>query len=803
MKKLYLNLLALLTVAVLLNLSTQAQSAFCTKVLDYVPAPGQYTNKNYPKYEVGDTQDSLNKKAFANLQKPNGLVSLGAYGGYIVFGFDHPIANSRGNYDFKVFGNAFTGNPEPGIVMVSQDVNGNGLPDDPWYEIKGSVYDFCTKNYEITYTKPTEGLKKVPWTDNLGRKDSMPGAFPAWITEETLTFKGTLFEDSLRNKANLWGYADNVPNTDELSKIKISWAIDSEGNPVHLPSIDFVKVYSAMNKYAGILGEMSTELQYPGVEDLHPKMNTYAEENTLDPEKEYHILNLSGLLSSPDSIWDETLQYEEDLDELGYGFNNKTFGKNPFVFHYATAWDGASWEGFTYTNKTNTTDKFLTTNQFSAITGGGIDGKDSTYVTAYFSEMTLQMLDYGILNNHHFSFSENKNYRIAGTYITNTTATYYSMLEGDAFAKKFGGENGTDKDWFKVTFEGIDTAGKSTGTVDFYLADFRSDNSEEDYIINNWRWVDLSSLGNVAKVYYTVSSSDTSSYGGYMNTPAYFCLDKVAVEKQRSNNLLSEVKVNEESLANFSSEKNHYTIQLPFGTETVPTIFAQRMDEYATIFIQNAQTLSDTTFITVTAENGNTNIYSFYFLVTEGNSNADLAWIKVSDSLLNNFSANKLTYEILLPSGIPMPVITTQTADETAVYKISEALTLSDTTFITVTAQNGTTKTYAISYKEKITTGIQQIDEMYSFSVYPNPVTNGKLFIMNYEQLKINNGTANSLRGTKQSITFFDLNGRLVETFDINGENTELNISHLPKGNYILRISNKQSILFQEKILKW
>lgn len=43
-------------------------------------------------------------------------------------------------YDFAIEGNAFDGSSEPGIVWVMQDVNGNGLPDDTWYQLKGSEY---------------------------------------------------------------------------------------------------------------------------------------------------------------------------------------------------------------------------------------------------------------------------------------------------------------------------------------------------------------------------------------------------------------------------------------------------------------------------------------------------------------------------------------------------------------------------------------------------------------------------------------------------------------------------------------
>lgn len=75
------------------------------------------------------------------------MVSLGGFGGYIVVGFDHTIENKSGLCDFRVLGNAFYangasdyGSSEPGVIQVCYDANGNGLPDDGWYEIAGSSY---------------------------------------------------------------------------------------------------------------------------------------------------------------------------------------------------------------------------------------------------------------------------------------------------------------------------------------------------------------------------------------------------------------------------------------------------------------------------------------------------------------------------------------------------------------------------------------------------------------------------------------------------------------------------------------
>lgn len=106
-------------------------------------------------------------------------------------------------------------------------------------------------------------------------------------------------------------------------------------------------------------------------------------------------------------------------------------------------------------------------------------------------------------------------------YVTNSTYAVLSMLNGDSFAKKFAGG-----DWFKLTVTGYNKGGGKIGTVDFYLADYRDGKSD---IIQQWTKLDLTSLGAVNKLTFTLSSSDTGTYG--MNTPAYFCMDDIAIRK--------------------------------------------------------------------------------------------------------------------------------------------------------------------------------------------------------------------------------------------------------------------------------
>ena len=156
--------------------------------------------------------------------------------------------------------------------------------------------------------------------------------------------------------------------------------------------------------------------------------------------------------------------------------------------------------------------------------------------------------NYGLSNTYGasvISFVNNGSHQVEGIYVTNSTYAALSMKHGDTFAKKFGGDDGNDEDWFKLSVWGkID--GSETDTVEFYLADYRFADNEKDYIIETWQWLDLSTLGNVDSLLFSLSSSDDGMWG--MNTPAYFCMDNMTI--------LDNAPVLENSIADITEKDN-------------------------------------------------------------------------------------------------------------------------------------------------------------------------------------------------------------------------------------------------------
>ena len=188
------------------------------------------------------------------------------------------------------------------------------------------------------------------------------------------------------------------------------------------------------------------------------------------------------------------------------GFNN---GLAHFPYYYDTSFGGYWDHGFAYSNKTDSVTSGFT-NMYSAKTAIGYNGS-SKYVVAYGGNNKLKLTGTAMGKP------------VSGFYITNSTYAYNSMRDGDGFAKKFGGTTGNDSDWFKLTIKGYRTGTLTTDSVNFYLADFRFTNNAQDYIVKTWQWVDLLPLGVVDSLHFTLSSSDTGTFG--MNTPAYFCMD--------------------------------------------------------------------------------------------------------------------------------------------------------------------------------------------------------------------------------------------------------------------------------------
>lgn len=236
-------------------------------LIDYLPAP--CTNLNRLEFA---TKAEVLAKIQSDLTEGE-TIPLGTFGGYIVTKFDHTVINSNSKRDFiiEMNNNIGTSKFSPVSLYVAYDANKNGIAEEnEWYEIAGSEYNKSTtvKNYEMTYHKPDPNKTAVAgvtwefdkeylkWTNNANEsghitritKSRRDNYYPQWLGD-SYTVKGTKIflpikdiSDGAATTFNTgtyeWGYGGiKDPSID------ISWAVDKEGKKVHLPGIDFVKVY--------------------------------------------------------------------------------------------------------------------------------------------------------------------------------------------------------------------------------------------------------------------------------------------------------------------------------------------------------------------------------------------------------------------------------------------------------------------------------------------------------------------------------------------------------------------------------
>ena len=243
-------------------------------------------------------------------------------------------------------------------------------------------------------------------------------------------------------------------------------------------------------------------------------------------------------------------------EDLTAGFYDSTEGDSIFFYNQFTpnSW-GGFWTGFAYSQKTdNITSGY--TNQYSSITGNGYNAS-----TKY------------LIGNGNPGMKFNEPQYIKSIKITNTTYAHNSMQDGDMFAKKFGGDDGTDKDWFLLTIKGFKN-NNLTNTVNFYLADFRNDDDTKDYIIDSWKNVDLFSLGLIDSIAFSLSSSDNGTYG--MNTPAYFALDNISLSKTNVKENISEnIRIYPNPASDFVIIQAKNTLEIVISDLSGKTIYQQ------------------------------------------------------------------------------------------------------------------------------------------------------------------------------------------------------------------------------------
>ena len=203
-------------------------------------------------------------------------------------------------------------------------------------------------------------------------------------------------------------------------------------------------------------------------------------------------------LITPESVW-------QGADNPQIGANKWQSGA--FTFTTSVADWGGGYLGYMATTVSNeTSNAFTGYEYYRSAKGGAYEGANfAVWTDAYSADVDVECAAQVV----------------PGFFINNTAYAVNSMCNGDAYAKKF-----TKDDNFTLTIKGF-KGGAEQGQVVFYLA-------KDGKYVNEWTYVDLSSLGEVDALKFQMWGTDIVTYDGetyYLNTPAYFCMDNFGAEK--------------------------------------------------------------------------------------------------------------------------------------------------------------------------------------------------------------------------------------------------------------------------------
>ena len=189
---------------------------------------------------------------------------------------------------------------------------------------------------------------------------------------------------------------------------------------------------------------------------------------------------------------------------FAYGVDTTVFLESGnFQVQQTVAYDGTYVSGAVVTNITDTKFKDYK-DAYKSAAGGAYAGKN--YVVWYedgFTGNVVKLKTAAV---------------VPGMYVCNNVYALSSMKNGDDIA----GAPFKEDDWFMLTIGGSLEGKAVNTTVEFYLG-------KGTNFVTDWTYVDLSKLGKVDELNFSMSGSRTGDWG--LNTPTYFCIDNLGGKK--------------------------------------------------------------------------------------------------------------------------------------------------------------------------------------------------------------------------------------------------------------------------------
>lgn len=217
------------------------------------------------------------------------------------------------------------------------------------------------------------------------------------------------------------------------------------------------------------------------------------------------VATFEDLALAPESAW-----YGRDGEDPD-DFVESTFYSGTYAFSNSSAKNLRTWMGFAYSNQTKTDFSQLFPDQFNSSVGHGV-ADSKTYGVAYAYGKPIEVKP---TNAPRVTFP--------GFYVTNTAWVKKVTQEGT----KMGNE--PDKPFHKGDYLLLVASTKDgKKSLEFPLIDYRADDAREHYVIDSWQWFDLTALGEVEEVRFSMKGSRQANGG--TTIPAYFCLDNFGGE---------------------------------------------------------------------------------------------------------------------------------------------------------------------------------------------------------------------------------------------------------------------------------
>ncbi|MCR5532433.1 MAG: DUF4465 domain-containing protein [Paludibacteraceae bacterium] len=178
------------------------------------------------------------------------------------------------------------------------------------------------------------------------------------------------------------------------------------------------------------------------------------------------------------------------------------FKSGNFELPQVVSWGGGAVSGAVISNRTDKAYAKLA-DAYKSMAGGAHTGKN--YVVWYHSAWTpdtIRLTTAAV---------------VPGMYVCNNSYAYSSITKGDDYA----GGPFVDGDYFTLIVGGLLNGVAVNATVEFDLA-------RGTDVVTEWTFVDLSKLGKIDAIVFSMIGSRTGDFG--LNTPSYFCIDDLGIK---------------------------------------------------------------------------------------------------------------------------------------------------------------------------------------------------------------------------------------------------------------------------------